>query len=158
MLRYFAIATILAVSIITSHVQAGQKEKLFLAYTFVELSDIAKTMTDLVQEMLKPYLNQLKTQSKRAVPARAFSNILNEELRSSEDDLKWELSKIYVRNFTESELRAIVRFYKSPTGLALQAKAPILAAEGEEMGEKWMEEVLARTLERLKAAYGTSVR
>jgi len=148
----------LAASIFTSQVQAAERERLLLAYTFIEMSGQAKVMTDLGTDMIKPYLDQLKKQSKKPVVAETFAIIFNEELEAAEEELKWKMAKLYARNLTETELRAIVRFYKSPAGLSLQAKGPILEAEGGKMGEKWMQEILIRSLERLQAAYGVNIR
>lgn len=50
--------------------------------------------------------------------------------------LKPDLAEVYAREFTEPELRELLRFYQSPTGKKAATKIPTLMQMGMEIGQR----------------------
>jgi uncharacterized protein len=63
---------------------------------------------------------------------------------------------IYAKNFTDEQLDAILVFYKSPAGIALVDKLPILTAEGSQLAQAKMT-ALQPQLRQLIQDYSKSV-
>lgn len=59
---------------------------------------------------------------------------------------------IYVRNFSEEELAALVSFYKSPLGRTIIERMPIVMYESNTALGEWNQNKLREIYEKLKAA------
>jgi hypothetical protein len=59
---------------------------------------------------------------------------------------------IYVRNFSEEELAALVSFYKSPLGRTIIERMPIVMYESNTALGEWNQNKLRGIYEKLKAA------
>ena len=73
--------------------------------------------------------------------------------------LKDEMTKLYVDEFTESELGELNKFYQTPLGKKTLQKMPALMAKGAEIGQRKVQEHLpelqASIMEKEKAKAGT---
>lgn len=73
--------------------------------------------------------------------------------------LKDEMTKLYVDQFTESELGELTKFYQTPLGKKTLQKMPALMAKGAEIGQRKVQEHLpelqASIVEKEKAKAGT---
>ncbi|GAB3741107.1 hypothetical protein GCM10027594_20910 [Hymenobacter agri] len=67
------------------------------------------------------------------------------------NSLKGDMVDIYSRNFTESELRDITKFYQTPAGRKMSAVLPQLMQSGMEVGQKRVQEHLPELQEAIKA-------
>lgn len=93
------------------------------------------------QKMLSSVFNQVNAALERSVRQRSAARNLNAKQRAILEDMRkqyvslfrstmsWktlepEVVRIYKDNFTESEVKAIIRFYKTPAGHALIQKMP----------------------------------
>ncbi|MBW2062477.1 MAG: DUF2059 domain-containing protein [Deltaproteobacteria bacterium] len=138
--------------LLAGQASGGEKERLIFAYLVVEKSGEAQTFLKVFEIMIESYFETYKSDNREArIAMTTFKNILMEEIRSSEKDLKWELAKIYAKHFTESELKVIVYFFDSPVGKSWIAKQPILEAEGEELGKDLAQTIMYRVILRIKA-------
>jgi len=54
--------------------------------------------------------------------------------------IKDDMAKIYMKNFTDDELKELINFYQSPIGKKAAALLPTLAAEGSALGERRVQE------------------
>jgi hypothetical protein len=54
--------------------------------------------------------------------------------------LKPDLAEVYAREFTEPELRELLRFYQSPIGKKASSKIPALMQMGMEIGQRHVQE------------------
>ena len=72
----------------------------------------------------------------------------------SYDNLKSDIVQIYVEEFSENELKDIIRFYKTPTGKKTIEKLPVLMSKGAQVGmanvKMHMPELKARLEEEMK--------
>jgi uncharacterized protein len=57
------------------------------------------------------------------------------------DTLLAPMKEDYARYFTSADLRALIAFYKSPTGQRLSLVAPVLSANSSYFGTKWGQRV-----------------
>jgi hypothetical protein len=57
------------------------------------------------------------------------------------EKMKPDFVKLYADNLSETELDAIIAFYKTPGGIALLEKLPILTKKGMEIGQAQMKDV-----------------
>jgi uncharacterized protein len=79
---------------------------------------------------------------------------LREELAPRLSEVGNELAKLYATNFSESDLKAIVAFYKSDVGKKLLARQPAVVNAGLKFAQDWAnklsDEVIKRMREELK--------
>jgi hypothetical protein len=80
----------------------------------------------------------LVTQLKGHPEAQPYENELRTFLSKymSWAALKPDMAEVYAREFTEPELREMLRFYQSPTGKKAAAKIPTLMQMGMEIGQR----------------------
>jgi len=71
-----------------------------------------------------------------------MSNILLENIKW--ETMKDQLVNIYAKVYTESEIKELTAFYKSPTGKKLISKMPELIRASMEIGQKQMENVIPK--------------
>lgn len=106
------------------------------------------------QAMLKPMLSGMRENGATEAQVReieaAFNDWLEKEIKW--DELKPQMLELYVREFSEPELRDILAFYKSPTGLKALKRLPALMAEGAKIGEKYAQTKQAGLEARIKKA------
>ena len=65
--------------------------------------------------------------------------------------LRPEMAAIYVREFSETELRDITRFYQTPTGQKMNTKLPQLMQAGMELGQRRVQEHLPELQQAMEA-------
>lgn len=70
----------------------------------------------------------------------------------STGDLEGEMAQIYMRSFTEEEIRGLAAFYKTPLGQKMLDKLPIVTKEGAELGMQRAKEHTPELQEMLKKA------
>jgi hypothetical protein len=79
------------------------------------------------------------------------------------EDIKWtelepKIVDLYVRDFTESELREVIAFYQTPTGQKALKNLPLLMAECAKIGQEYgmtKQDALRRRIEAALAKYET---
>jgi hypothetical protein len=117
---------------------AGEKSHRKAAEKLLELSDMASTMDQVIDQTLMMEIQQTpQLVLYQDVMKRFFKKYLGWE------SLKDDFVKIYMEEFTEEEIRDIVAFYETPTGQKTLKKAPVLFAKGAEIGQRRVEENIA---------------
>ena len=99
---------------------SAETEKEKLAKRAIELSGMEESF-NFVKEMFndeKSLGGQSMTEKER--------KIMNNELSMMMDYLRKDMVKIYTENYTEKELKDIIKFYESPTGKSLIKKMPAM--------------------------------
>ncbi len=70
------------------------------------------------------------------------------------NELTEQVVAIYAANFTVTEMKDIITFYRGPTGQKFLAKAPMIAqqsmAAGQKLGAQIGQEIQSRMIEELK--------
>ncbi|MBN1912664.1 MAG: DUF2059 domain-containing protein [Pirellulales bacterium] len=88
---------------------------------------------------------------------QAQKDILEEFLKEclAWDAVKDDFAKMYMEEFTESELEELAAFYRTPVGKKLADKTPVLAGKGAKIAsarvQKKMPELQQKIRERLSA-------
>lgn len=72
------------------------------------------------------------------------------DMATSKAELLDDIAKIYAAAFTTDELRAVVAFYRSPTGAKLAAQLPALTQQMLAVGQRYGQTVAARVGERMR--------
>jgi len=137
------------------NVKGDEKEHLDYAFRLVEKTEMSKMFVDLVEASLRSYFDRYEEPipvNKAAIDP--FRKIFNEEVKASEEELKWNLAEIYAKYFTEAELTEIIRFFDSPVGKAWLDKNPMVLYEGEQIGHEWGQILTQRILKKYAETYG----
>jgi hypothetical protein len=58
---------------------------------------------------------------------------------------------IYIKEFTEKEIDAMLTFYRTPEGRSVVKKLPTVMMQSMMVGQEWGQQAAQRVLERLKA-------
>ncbi|MEI9919409.1 MAG: DUF2059 domain-containing protein [Bacteroidota bacterium] len=89
-------------------------------------------------------------QSKSNVPAEVWDEMEKEFMGTTIDDLVALLAPIYKQHLTESDLDEIIKFYKSPVGLKMAEKTPIIAQQSMQAGQEWGQKLAEKVAAKLK--------
>jgi len=117
-----------------------------VAEELVQLMQFDKTMSAGIDRMLEMQIGQ-NAQLKNIEPElRAF---LTKYMSAAV--LKDDIVALYAREFSESELKDLVKFYRSPTGQKFINKQPLLMQQGMEIGQKRVQEHLPELRETIEA-------
>jgi uncharacterized protein len=110
-----------------------------------------------MSDLMEPNLLQLIAQSHPGLSQKALDALrvaLHEEVQASMSGLIQQVAQIYVRHFSEQEMRTLLAFYGTGTGKKLLAEMPAVIKESAALGQAWGQQigVLAgqRALARLK--------
>jgi uncharacterized protein len=61
------------------------------------------------------------------------------------------LVSIYDKNFSHEDIKALIAFYKTPTGRRFIEAQPVMMNEAMTAGQKWGEQAAKKIIEKLKA-------
>jgi hypothetical protein len=86
-----------------------------------------------VQNVINQYSGQIP-ETNRAAFVQVMTSFLNKY--SSWDILKKDLMLMYAREFTEAELKQLTAFYKTPLGIKLNQKQPVLMQTAMTIGQQ----------------------
>jgi hypothetical protein len=104
-------------------------------------------LQDQVMDQMKSALGNLFNQPGVPAEAKAARKELEDEVwaiirkRVSFENMKGDFVRIYSENLTEPELDSILAFYKTPGGVALLEKMPVLLKKGMEIGQAQMKDL-----------------
>ncbi|GAA4034485.1 hypothetical protein GCM10022409_18590 [Hymenobacter glaciei] len=122
----------------TSHRQAAE--------TLLTLVYPPGAFDKLVDQMLDMQLKQRPEAAAFEAEMRSFFSKY-----MSWNSLKSDIVEIYSRNFTETELRDITKFYQTPTGRKMSSVLPQLMQSSMEIGQKRVQEHLPELQEAIKS-------
>jgi uncharacterized protein len=111
------------------------KSHLEAADTLLKTMEFSKQMDAAVDQMVAL---QVKTNPK----LEPFKDVMRSFLKKhmSYETLKGDLLKLYADNFTESELKDLTAFYKTPLGKKMLEKQPVLMKAASELGARKVQE------------------
>jgi len=104
-------------------------------------------LQDQVMDQMRSALGNLFDQPGVPADAKAARKELEDEVwviikkRVSFENMKGDFVRIYSENLTEPELDSILAFYKTPGGIALLEKMPVLLKKGMEIGQAQMKDL-----------------
>jgi hypothetical protein len=124
------------------------------ADTLLSMMNMDSVLGQAIDQMLQM---QVKQNPAIAPYEQEMKNFLTKYM--SWASLKEDMTKLYVQEFTESELNELTKFYQSPLGKKTLQKMPGLMAKGAEIGQRKVQEHLpelqASIAEKEKAKGGT---
>lgn len=114
-----------------------------------ELFRITKVdrLQDQVMDQLRSVLGNMFDQPGVPAEVKSSRKELEDEVwniikkRVSFEKMKGDFVKVYNENLTEVELDSILAFYKTPGGVALLEKMPMLMKKGMDIGQAQMKDV-----------------
>ncbi len=117
------------------------------AESLLALMGLEKLLSQSVDQMLAMQVQQNPSLAPYQAQMKTF---LNKYM--SWPSLKEDLAKVYMAEFTESELNDLIKFYQTPLGKKTVEKMPSLMSKGAEMGQKRMQEHLPELQAAIQAA------
>lgn len=125
-----------------------------------EILDLAgggNTMQAGALAFLEPMLQNLRQnglpEEKVQQMAAAFKDWIEQDIKF--DEVKSAMIDLYVREFSEEELKQILAFYKTPAGAKALTKLPLLMQEGVKIGADYAKTKEGALMERLKKVMPT---
>lgn len=159
--RTFTLAAV-AITGLIAPASAGDAEKLKLAQELIELSQ-AKQMVEQMNAQMAPMQMQIVksiipegslSDAQLEIIVNETSTILIEEMTPAVSDLIDQMAPAYAEVYSEEVLRGVVEFYKSPIGVALLEKQPLVVERSMEVSMQWAQEtmpaVMARAMPRIE--------
>ncbi|MGD8258203.1 MAG: DUF2059 domain-containing protein [Desulfobacterales bacterium] len=135
--------------------QGDDSQKLALAYSLVEKTNMSKMFVDLAESFMQNYFERYERPGvENQMNANPLQKVFNDEVAQGEDELKWMLAEIYATHFTENELKHITIFFNSPAGKAWLDRRPIIESDGEQLGLEWGRLLTQRVLKRFELQTG----
>ena len=114
--------------------------------TLFALMGMEGVLTQTIDQMLAMQVQQNPTLAPHQAQMKAF---LNKYM--SWASMKEDMAKLYMAEFSESELNELTKFYQTPVGKKTIQKMPALMAKGAEIGQKRVQEHLPELQATLEA-------
>ena len=136
---------------------------LFMLFTFSALAQNDKTYENTLSEMFEvsgseatfsAAIKQMMSMQKQQNPnvsAEVWNEMEAEFLKTSMDDLVTMLVPVYQKHMTLSDLRGLIKFYKSPVGKKFAEKTPMITTESMQVGQQWGMKIGQALVAKLKA-------
>lgn len=145
MKKMLAIALLLlATSVNMVSAQANDEYK----QTLKRMLDVAgseATFDSAIKQMLGMFKEQYQS-----VPDNVWTELENEMLKVSMDDLVEMLTPVYAKHMSISDLNKIIEFYQTPVGKKYAEKTPLITQESMQVGQQWGMQVGQKFQEKMK--------
>jgi hypothetical protein len=120
--------------------------------TTLRVTDQFKLTLPAALQALKPVVSQGRPETERDFDA--VTSVVLDAMNTRVSELLGQIAGIYARNFTVSEMRQLVAFYRTPTGQKFLDKAPVVTQEtmtiGQNIGRTIAGEMHARIIEEMR--------
>jgi uncharacterized protein len=103
----------------------------------IKVGDQFKTLLPLIFQQLKPAIVQNRPDVERDYDA--LVPVVQDKMMARLGELEGSIVGVYAANFSASELRDLIVFYKTPTGQKLLEKTPLIAQQTMVVGRKFGE-------------------
>lgn len=131
-----------------------------------EVLDVVNTPVALRTAMSSAVGPLLERMRAEGAPEEAIREIKAAMLEWADKEIVWDevkpqLIDLYVREFTEDELRQLLAFYRTPVGAKTLSRFPVILSEGSRIGREYAESKqasLEAKLEKIAAKYHASRR
>lgn len=110
-----------------------------------KIADIRKLLQltgsrEMVNQMKTTLMDQFR-QASPNLPPEMFQEMLAE---MKAEDLEESIIPIYVKHFTDSDIKHLIAFYESPFGRKVTKAMPEIMQESNEVGMNWGQDVVTR--------------
>ena len=151
-LRKYIMKKVIAIALVlffTISIQASEERDTKVVY---ELFETAKMSTVYQQTIEKTLEAQIK-QNPEIAPLKDVMTKFFDKYMGWES-IKKDIAKIYMKNFTDDEIKQLIAFYKTPIGQKVATLVPVIGVEGAMIGEQRVEahkaELTQMILDKLK--------
>jgi len=152
--RNWFIASLLAASLLASGrcaAQAPGPDSMAAARELVvvmQLTDRLKEIVPVIMQTIKPAVVQNRPEVERDFDA--MLPLMIQIMNSRMDDYVAIMSAIYARNFTAPQLREIIAFYRTSTGVVMLEKTPTLMRESLQAGQRFGASIAGELQNRIR--------
>lgn len=111
----------------------------------IEVSGAADTYGTVITQMIGMFKKQYPN-----IDAETWDGLaadFNEEAYAELVDL---LAPVYFKYLTEEDLKGVIEFYKTPTGIKYADAVPMVTAESMQVGQEWGLRIATEFTEKLK--------
>ena len=140
--RFLIVALLISVGSSAAFAQDTYKAKL---HEYLEAVGAMKTFKVAIKGMVESF-SKVKTD----IPKEIWDELQNEFMGTSLNDLVDFLAPVYKLHLTESDLDELIKFYKSPVGMKIAEKTPLLTQQSMQAGQEWGQKLGQRVADRLK--------
>ena len=134
------------------------KESLFFSMAANAQDSYTKTLKEYFEvsgslNVFKTAVSEMITNMKvmnSTVPEEFWKEMEKEMLGTSIDDLISTLEPVYKKHLTESDLKDVIKFYKTPAGKKLAQESPSLTQESMQAGQRWGQSIAGKVLQKMK--------
>ena len=125
-----------------------------LCYQLFEAMNLAQTLQLTADGMIDEQINTFKQMGVPNVEKLrpAMKKFMKEIF--AYDNIKEDMAKLYVENFTTEELKALLKFYQSPVGRKIAENLPKVTVEGSKLGSKLVLEHQDELVQAITEAMG----
>lgn len=127
---------------VNTNAQTDTKEKLIKE--MLELSGANKMALQTMEMMIASFKKQMPT-----VETDFWDEFMKE---AQTGDLISMIVPVYAKHFTESEIKELIAFYKTPIGKKLVEKLPVITQESYGIGEAWGKALSEKVAAKLKTS------
>jgi hypothetical protein len=110
----------------------------------LELSGSGKMALKAMELMIASYKKHMET-----VPEEFWDAFIKE---ADTEELINMMVPIYAKHYTESDLKELITFYKSPIGQKMVEKLPLISQESFAIGEAWGKKLGEKVNAKLKTS------
>jgi hypothetical protein len=144
MLRFRAICTAVVFVCVSGQVLADAQSQAADAETFLMLANADKLATPVfsqVQQMFAQRFAQANAPESKKALLETYQAKANAVLEKAVgwNQVKPEMVKLYMANFSEAELKELITFYRSSLGKKMMEKMPALGAQSAQISQKRLE-------------------
>jgi hypothetical protein len=118
-----------------SSVNANEKRSTKVVYELFKVMEMPVTYQESIEKMLEV---QIKQNPSIAPLKDTMLKFFNKYM--GWESMKEDMAKIYMKNFTDKELKELIIFYKTPIGRKTAMLMPVLTSEGAALGQKRVQE------------------
>lgn len=127
---------------VNTNAQTDNKETLIKE--MLELSGAKKMALQTMEMMISSFRKQMP---------EVETDFWNEFMKEAQaGDLISMIAPVYAKHFTETEVKELIAFYKTPIGKKLVEKLPVISQESYGIGEVWGKALSEKVAAKLKAA------
>lgn len=124
---------ILFISIVS--VNADERRSTEVVYELFKVMELPVTYQESIEKMLEVQVKQNPSIAPlKDTMLKFFDKYMGWE------SMKEDMAKIYMKNFTDEELKELIIFYKTPVGRKTAILMPVLTSEGAALGQQRVQE------------------
>ena len=148
-MKKYLILTLLFCSIFS--INANDKRDTTIVYELFTTMEMDTTYQQTIEKIL-----DVQTKQNPAIARLKETMLKFFEKHMGWESMKVDMAKIYMNNFSDSELKELIAFYKTPIGKKAAILVPTLASEGAAIGQERVQKNMAELQQMIQAKMSES--